>query len=1758
MIRRSKMKFVKTIWALAAGAMMYAPKGEAQAIPVPIAAAPFAGLVATGCSTSIPLYTQPGTTAENVGDGCPATDASFSGIGGIAIDSYGNVFIADNSHDEIRVIYEGGAALAQAIVTAQPAGGTLTTINIQKGYIYTIVGSYSSGATPVAPYTCSQVAGATLVPNPSTVTLNGCPGGYVFVLPRAIAVDADGNVFYDSIGGRQSVQVFYVGGTKAANLIELVNSKNPTPITTVTPGYAYLLAGTTSSGYGGNGINAISTGVELDSPRDIYVDANENVIFADMFNSVVREISSTTGFINTIAGTCVLSGVSCESATQRGLPDNYGDGGPATSAAFNWAYAVTEDAYGNLFIGDTGAYSAGTAPLTPPYGRVRVVYAGGTLPGITSPVVGNIYTYAGAGSLITSNNPALQVQFDAVTGLSIDASGYLYVSERRFDTTTSNHIWRIDPVTGIATIIAGTGGAGLSTATPPAFLYCSTGSGTTGNGPTHTDKYGSGCPAPQAPISSPVGNYDFDKQGNAYVADNGYAMIRQFLATNVFPATPVGTASAAQYLAFDVPTGTVTTGLGFTVEGTTSTEYADVGATTDTCTLPKTFTADTICAFDVKFTPAKTGLRAGAIQVNNGTTAQGTEFLSGVGTGGVLTIDPGTTGTLGSGITPEGVAVDELGNAYLSDGKGNQVLKIPTAGGTATPIVTGLNGPRQVAVDGQGTVYVADSGNNRIVRQPVTGAATYLGTGLKSPQGVAVDYDGNVYVADTGNARVVELGAITGIQNILNVDVTTLVSPSSLTIDSAGNLYIVDTGSGAKHVVELPAAGGQKVLSLTASSAPVAYSIDLAGDVFVADSTLEEVIEIPASGASTIVMLSSLTNPVGLANDASGSLYLADSGNTSVTSLNRTVGSLVFPQTDIKQTTFPTLPMTLSSAGNLTDTLATPLFTDTNATVFPVAGATTNPCSAGEPLAPTATCQETATFHPLVTGAQSAIVTYTSSGNTVIANLSGNAVNLVLTTTTVTQTSTPLSPVPVGTSVTVLATVTPTGTETGTLTYTVDTVVQKPSVALGTSLTMPSLAIGTHTITACYSGDSVYGASCGSITIVVSKITTTIKETVTQGNGGPSVSAAITPTTQSGFTATGTITFTVNGTAGTAQPYATASIGPLVLPDGSNTICATYSGDTNFATSTICTTLTIAKTVTTVTEIETQASGGPIVSATVSPLTANGLSLTGTITFTVDGGAGTTYPFNAATLGPENLANGSHTVCAKYNGDGNFEPSTNCITFTISKVGTSITLLVTTVTGGDQFQIVFTSAGVFTPAGYATIAPTGTLAIYLAGVNVKNNTIVPVLTTLNGATYYTYTYTSSPLTTTGTDNPAATLTATYSGDGNYANTAITPTTLAVYHEPTTTAVTVVRGAGGSVVSGTITPAAGAYPDLPGTTQPFVPLVSGTVTIYRDGVTDGTLTLTSANPAVFSYTDTTAADGSHTFYAIYGGDGNYKTSTSNTGSITVLHAPTTTTLAVSGGGAAGIPAIQLTATTTSTTAGIIAGTTNFYNSGVLIGSAPVVNGVAVFDTPTLVYSSYTFCSTYEGDGNYLASTSPCVTEGLDLAIAPTTATTFSVAYQAQYPMTFVLASIEGYSGTLKPSCSGLPANTLCRFDNYSLVVGPGTNAVSNLQLYAGINPGTASVRTGGRSMWLASIFGWPVGIALLLILRRRGLRKRMPVLLSLVMLLAFSAGLCGCGSGAAYNPIFITPAGTDSITVTYTDVNNFSRSVVLTVTFEAGP
>jgi NHL repeat len=1203
MIRRIEAKFSKWIMlaVMAAGIVTADPRTEAQAVPVPIADAPIVGGgTSPYCSTNIPVYYKSptavvsgvtyNTAGESEGDGCPGTQAAVSGATSVLVDSYGNVFFTDTGHDTLRVLYEGGAAVAQAIVNAQATPTTLTTSNLQKGHVYLIAGSYTveSGTTtvaaPASPYYCNQ-EGTGALANPASEWLAGCPGAYAYVNLKYAALDADGNVFFSSIAYGSGIEVFYIGGAKVQALILAENAANSTKLTTVTPGYVYHLAGTPGAGWIADGALGMTT--PLYNPRGLMVDANENVIYADMEDNIVREINGTTGIVSTLAGACPTvtgGGVTyCPSAAQLGLAPGAGDGGPALSAHFNYPYAVAEDSYGNLFIADSGDnQNTTTTPATPAGvipGRVRVVYAGGTLPGISNPVVGNIYTYAGGGTSTATNIAATSVLFDVIEGLSVDSAGYLYVTDHRVGTTTSNHIWRIDPITGIATIVVGTGGAALPTATPPATLACHS-----TPGPVHSDKYGSGCPGPQAYLNGPAGNYTFDESGNAYLSDANDNLIREFSYNAVFPATAVGASSAAQYIAFDVPNGSVTTGLSLGVEGSATTDFSNVGSTTNTCAAAMTFNSDTVCSFDVAFSPAAAGARLGAIQLNSAAGAIGTQFLSGTGMAGALTIDPGTLTALGSGITPAGVGVDELGNAYLVDGKAKQVLKIPTAGGMATPVVTGLGAPAQVAVDGQGTVYVADAGNNRIVRITAAGVSSYLGLGLKAPSGVAVDLSGNVYVADAGNSRVVKISAIVGAQTTVPIDAATLLSPSSLTVDSVGNLYILDTGSG--KVIEVPISGGQQLVNLPSGLTPVALSVDLAGDLFVADSSSLSVIEVPLNATSGTTILSGLTTPVGLAIDSFGSLYLADAAKSSITAINRIEGAVVFQQTDIKATTFSTSPLTLTSAGNLNVTLSTPLFTETGSAAFPVTAPSTGACIAGAELPLGESCQEIATFHPTTTGNLSSVVTFPSSGSGVTANLSGVSVNLTVTSLSVLQTAPATGTVYVGQSATVSATVVPTATTTqpsGTISITVDggtpVVLSMPSSGSPTVSTALSPNVGTHVVKACYSGDSVYVTSCGMTTIVVvlNPTTAALAETATLVSGAASgviLTATIASATNTSAI-TGSVTFT-NGTGANSVALGTATVSggiatltSAIAASNSSSYTACYSGSAVFGASCI-------------------------------------------------------------------------------------------------------------------------------------------------------------------------------------------------------------------------------------------------------------------------------------------------------------------------------------------------------------------------------------------------------------------------------------------------------------------------------------------------------------------------------------------------------------------------------------------------------------
>jgi hypothetical protein len=105
----------------------------------------------------------------------------------------------------------------------------------------------------------------------------------------------------------------------------------------VSTGFIQTVAGSSSAGYAGDG--AAATSAQLDTPYGVFVDSLGNLFIADTENSVVREVVGSTGFIQTIAG--------------DGTEGFSGDSGPAISAELFGPASVAGDAFGDVLIADT-------------------------------------------------------------------------------------------------------------------------------------------------------------------------------------------------------------------------------------------------------------------------------------------------------------------------------------------------------------------------------------------------------------------------------------------------------------------------------------------------------------------------------------------------------------------------------------------------------------------------------------------------------------------------------------------------------------------------------------------------------------------------------------------------------------------------------------------------------------------------------------------------------------------------------------------------------------------------------------------------------------------------------------------------------------------------------------------------------------------------------------------------------------------------------------------------------------------------------------------------------------------------------------------------------------------------------------------------------------------------------------------------------------------------------------------------------------
>lgn len=250
-------------------------------------------------------------TAGFTGDTKAASSAELSGPSGVAVDSKGNVFIADSGNNVVRMVTSAGIISTVAGNNGAGAGysGDAAAATSAQLFSPTAVVVDSSGNLFIAD------AGNSVIREVTGTTINTIVGGAATVLqlnhPAGLALDASGALYIADTANRRVVK--FAGGV-------------------ATP-----FAGNGSTLFSGDNGPAIKAGIN--DPAGVAVDTAGNVYITDTFNNRIRRVTPD-GIITTVAG--------------EGHAFYAGDGGPAIRAGLNFPRALVADATGNVYVSDTG------------------------------------------------------------------------------------------------------------------------------------------------------------------------------------------------------------------------------------------------------------------------------------------------------------------------------------------------------------------------------------------------------------------------------------------------------------------------------------------------------------------------------------------------------------------------------------------------------------------------------------------------------------------------------------------------------------------------------------------------------------------------------------------------------------------------------------------------------------------------------------------------------------------------------------------------------------------------------------------------------------------------------------------------------------------------------------------------------------------------------------------------------------------------------------------------------------------------------------------------------------------------------------------------------------------------------------------------------------------------------------------------------------------------------------------------------------
>jgi hypothetical protein len=1037
-------------------------------------------------------------------------------------------------------------------------------------------------------------------------------------------------------------------------------------------------------------------------------------------------------------------------------------------------------------------------------------------------------------------------------------------------------------------------------------------------------------------------------------------------------------------------------------------------------------------------------------------------IIAGTGTAGFS--PNGTQATSAELSAPGAILLDGAGNVYFTE-DGNSTVReivkatglIETIAGTGTPGYSGDGGPASsatlshpegLAMDASGNLYIADT-NNNVIREVsaangtintiagnVAGGSTGDGglatAGLfQQPWGISIASDGSMYIADFQNNRVRKINpsgilstvAGTGYANYSGDTGPALLAqldhPASVVVDAAGDLFISDSEN---NVVRKVNGATQIITTLGGNTAS-----DSAGDGLNADS-------------ANVAM----NKPYGLALDASGDLFIADRLGLQVREIYGTMARIQFKDIKVTNTSAPT-SQSLDNDGNAALHLSsiTPV---SNAAI----DAATTTCKTGTAMSPGAACIIGVDFKPEIVGSPvNGLITVASdSANTPVSiDLFGNSLSIEPTTTTVTSN---VNPSAVGAAVTFTATVSSqSSTLTGTVQFLDGTTVLcgGPQLLNSNSRTAQcetsSLALGSHSITAVYSGDDLNATSTSPVLTQVVKQTSNLvlssSENPAQVYDAVTFTVNVTETPTGGIAPTGSIVFSADGSLlpnGTiAISNGAATYTTALLAAGSHTITASYAGDANNLPGSSNVLKQIVNLATTSTTLITSNASVLLtvpVTFTASVIGNNTSTPTGNVAFK-DGATtiGTVAVNNAgiATFTTSTLATGSHTITANYAGDTDYGASISpAVTETVNKIATSAAMI-SSANPADagaavSFTVTITAANSTTP----NVPITGQVTVFEGTTVLGTGTLSALGTGPATASV------SIPISSLSTGPHG--ITAVYAGDVNY----LTSTSSAVLE-------TVNLATTSNVLTASATTIVATKPvTLKATVSSNGGTPTGSVTFM-----DGATALGSGNlvNGVASFTTATLAVGSQTITAVYGGDAKDGVSTSNAITITVNAATTATTLTPSQSPTSFGQPLTLTATV-SGNGGIPTGSVTFSDGTTPLQTVNLVHGAATYTTSTLTDGNHTFTASYGGDANDQTSVSAPLTVAVLQTINLSVTSTSPNPSVARSNVHFVatITALQGIqptgSVTFKDGAtvlgSGAINGTTATFDTAALSVG----------------------------------------------------------------------------------------------------------------------